>query len=166
MVQVSWVLGCKGSTELLKPVVSCPSPDLGNGQSSLLRASSPPQRPSPLWGPSYSRPRPVSRPQVPEALLLAARSLSPCCSAEGFLLAWQSTVGRTWGVLYFGYCIFQGYNLHLNLKKKKKTTMMFISLLKCITCLKRMCNCSSGSSPPEPPWRRCLSMVLSHPNSR
>ena len=50
--------------------------------------------------------------------------------------------------------------------------MIFISLLKFITCLKRMRNClqkrsyaaavkpSSGSSPPESLWRRCLSMVV------
>lgn len=42
----------KGSTELLKSVVPCPSPDLGNCQSLLLRVSSQPQRPSPLWDPS------------------------------------------------------------------------------------------------------------------
>ena len=61
---------------------------------------------------------------MPCQFALSSR-LSPCSSAEGFLLAWQSTAGHTWGVLYFGYCIFQGYNLHLILKKKNHDDVYF-----------------------------------------
>lgn len=79
MVWISLVLYCEGFTQLLQSVVLCPSPDLGNFQSLLLKVFSQPRSLSPCLGPQLSKvPHCVPSSQVPEALFLFVFSLLPC----------------------------------------------------------------------------------------